>query len=99
MDTAQVEADARRIRELKSALDWMLVYGDRVLVPKDKDAFSVVFSINSSSAFAGAKEAERQLGAWARHHASAILADAIKDAQNTIDILREKIAREVTLSK
>lgn len=95
MNAAAIESAAKEISRLTLALGWLRSHGLQALMPVG-DAFSVVVSLNSCSALPGAKEAATQLGAQARLvMGGEVLANAIKDAENTIEILREKIAREV----
>lgn len=95
MNATAIESAARQISALSAALQWMRENGNQALNPADKDAFGVNVALNSCSALPGAKEAAAQLSACARHFGPQILAAAIKDAESTIEILRDRIAREV----
>lgn len=96
MNTATIQSAAIQIAHLTAALKWMQEHGKQALAPHP-ETFSVVVSLNSCSALPGAKEAAVQLGAQGRLLGHEMLANAIKDAENTIEILRQQIAREVTL--
>lgn len=95
MNSDRIEVAAKRISELTSALQWMREHGNQAINPSCRDTFGVHVVLNSCSALPGATEASRQLSAVARLLGREILANAITDAENTIEILRQQIADEV----
>jgi hypothetical protein len=96
VNASAIVTAAKRIGELDAALAWMRSHGLQALNPADKDAFGVHVSLNSCSGLNGAKEAATQLSGVARHFGLQILQSAITDAENTIEILRQQIEREIT---
>lgn len=85
---------AHEIDRLSKALRWLQEHGN-ALSHRDKETFSVSIHINSCSALAGAREAEIQLSAIARLQIREIIAMAISDATNTIEIHCATLATEV----
>lgn len=94
MNAVEILSAAQKIQHLQEALIWMRENGRSAIDPHSRDAFGVHISLNSCSALRGAKEASVQLSAQAKLLGQEILENAIKDAENTIEILRQKIARE-----
>ena len=97
---AGVIADAAgKIAELSEALIWLRENGEQALNHRAPETFGVSFSLNSCSALRGSTQAAKQLAAVARTFSPEIRARAIEDAENTIEILRQRIADEVSTSK
>lgn len=95
MDALKIEEAAKKIRELSAALEWLRSNGKRALPPGDREAFGITVSLNSCSALSGAKEAAAQLSACARWLSHDILEHAIRDAENTIEIYKQQIAKDL----
>lgn len=99
MNTARITQAAAEIERLTKARKWFQEYG-LLLQHRDRDSFSISVRLAVASACPGAKEAEDQLTAAARVCIDVILAHAISDAENTIQIcaeaLREEIAKVAT---
>jgi len=96
MDAATIQGAAKQIAELELALLWLREHGKDAIMPEVRDTFSINVSLNSCSACRGAKEAAAALGQQARLLGRELVAAAIKDSENTIEILRDRIAREVS---
>ena len=96
MNAAAVAGAAHKIADLEAALRWMRDHGKDALNPKCEQAFGISVSLNHASACAGAHEARVHLSAQARLFGHEILAAAIKDAENTIEIYKQQIADELT---
>lgn len=94
MNAARIASAAGQIADLTAALEWLREHGAR-LDPRDKDAFGVHVALNACSALPGAKQASAQLSAMAKLLAPVMVANAITNAENTIEILRQQIADEV----
>lgn len=93
MNTVRIRQAAQEIDRLSSALSWLKEHGG-VLDPRSKDAFGVNVAINHASALPGSKEAAGQLSAIAKLHIREIVEDAIRDAENTIEMHRSALREE-----
>jgi|WetSurMetagenome_2_1015567.scaffolds.fasta_scaffold01778_11 hypothetical protein len=94
MNPERILHAANEIDRLTTALGWLRSNG-HALSHRQKDSFSISVHLNSCSALPGAKEAQAQMSAIARLQIEEIVACAIKDAVNTIEIHRAAIAAEV----
>jgi hypothetical protein len=95
MDLDLITQAIRDIKELQPALAWLKEYGAG-LTAQDQTSFVLYVRPGFASACVGAKEAAAQLTAIARLHIPAIVQHAIEDAENTIALRREQIAREAS---
>ena len=93
MNTSRIISAAKTIAEREEALAWLAEYGDRVS-GRDESA-SIQVRLNFAGACRGAKEAEGILSAKALNDIQNIVAAAIVDCRNTIEICKQTILDEI----
>ena len=85
---------AQEIERLSRAYGWISTYG-KALSHRDHKSFLIAFEAIDSSACVGSREAEVQLTAIAATLIQDIVAAALRDAENTIELHKEAIREEV----
>lgn len=94
MNVNRIMSAARTIAECEEALSWLYEYGHR-LSDKDENV-SVQIRVNFAGACRGAKEAESILSSKALSNIQSIVASAVEDRRNTIEICRKTILDALT---
>ena len=92
MNTSRIISAAKTIAECDEALVWLTEYGDR-LSGRD-ESVSIQVRLNFAGSCRGAKEAESILSAKAMNDIQNIVAAAIEDCRNTIEICKQTILDE-----
>jgi len=95
MNTLRITLAVKEIDRLTTALAWLREHGAG-LKPRERESFAITFGLIHASACHGAKEASEQLAAIARLHIEDIIAHAILDAENTINMSKDAIRSEAT---
>lgn len=92
MDTSIIISAAKDIETCKKAIAWLRQYGAKL---GDKDAASVNIKLHFAGSCSGAQEAAEVLEAYSTLELSRINEVAIRSCENTIEICRSKIEREL----
>lgn len=93
MNTTRIRSAINSIEECTAALAWLDEYGGG-LTSRDTDCATVVVHLNYASACPGAKEAQKMLTAFARHHIEELVEVAKRNCRNTIELSRAAIKEE-----
>lgn len=93
MNHRRIADAAKEIERLGSALEWLREFGPQ-LSPRDKESFGMSFRVIMAAAHYGSHEAESQLSAAAKLLIKDIVEVAIKDAENTVELLETAIKEE-----
>ena len=97
MKASSIITAARTIMDREEALAWLEEYGGRV--SGEDDSVSVQVRLNFAGSCRGSKEAESILAAKALNDFRSIVAAAVEDCRNTIEICRQTIIRELQVEQ
>lgn len=94
MNIQRMAATIREIERLTLAQKWFQEYR-ACLTPEDRKAFRIRFELVTASLCTGGKEAREQIEAVAHHHIIDIVAHAIRDVENTIELHIAALKEEI----
>lgn len=94
MDHRRFQLASERIEECENALRWLLKYGTEL---KDgmKNEFNMSFTASFAGSCDGVVSASSKIANWAKFSIEKIVADAIADCRNTIEIEKNAIRAEL----
>lgn len=95
MNTTRIKQAIASIEENTLALEWLEQYGVN-LQGRDKDAFSIGIRMHYAGSCPGTTEAVRILESFARLSILDLVATAITNCRNTIELERDAIRREAS---
>ncbi len=95
MNTQYVEDAVKRLCQLDAALKWLRANGESAFNMAN-NGYRVDFAFYHGSRLDGCKEAEIQLSGCVKVLGLQILETAIKDAENTIEVIKQGIIKELS---
>lgn len=94
MDTTSIIVAAKEIDRLETGLKWLREYGAQ-LTHREKGSFDAAIRAHAAGACPGAADANAMMSDAARVMIQDIVAHAIRDAENTIEIHKDTLRRQV----